>query len=423
MRVTLSTTLGILCLQLATLTNGAVPPTAAELELMRGFPPEPDKRVTAENFMVSPYNRWAFQHMRELFPSRHVAASDHVWALKSEPVDIANIEVEITDGRRSTVGDWLASAYTDAFLVLDRGVVVHEQYENGQAPATPHIMFSVTKSLTGTLVLMLMEEGLVDASKTVGDYLPELRDGAFGDATVQQVMDMTNSISYDETYDDPQSDIAGFLAAMYLGGEGLYANLQGLRDKAPDFEHGDAFHYVTPDPEVLGWIVRRVTGKNLAQNLEERIWSRMGTEFDAYYWLDPMGVEMAGGGLSMSLRDAARFGQMILEDGRYGGEQVLSPAIAQRIKTKRNHDVFNRYYRDDWYENVAESYHDQWWGYTGEDAVVALGVHGQFIYINSEHDVVIVKQSSDPDAENDRVDSETPRVLHAIASYLGERRK
>jgi CubicO group peptidase (beta-lactamase class C family) len=131
---------------------------------------------------------------------------------------------------------------------------------------------------------------------------------------------------------------------------------------------------------------------------------------------------MAGGGLSMTLRDAARFGQMILDDGQANGEQVLSADIAQRIKTPRNQATFNRYYQDAWYGSVAQGYHDQWWSYAGVDAVAALGVHGQFIYINSEHDVVIVKQSSDPDAENDRVDSETPMVMHAIAEFLGTQR-
>ena len=145
----------------------------------------------------------------------------------------------------------------------------------------------------------------------------------------------------------------------------------------------------------------------------------MGAEFSANYILDPIGIELAGAGLSMTLRDAARFGQMILMDGRAAGAQVISPAIAQRIKTTRNAEAFSRYYDDPWYTEVAEAYHDQWWSYAGVNAVVALGIHGQFIYVNSEHNVVIVKQSSDPFAEAERVDGETPVVLHAIANFLG----
>jgi CubicO group peptidase (beta-lactamase class C family) len=414
--------LGGLSLVASVLTYAAVPPTADDLGLMKGAPPPADKLVTAENFMLPPYNRWGFQHIRELFPTRAVPPAASPWALPSKPEDLGDIQVELGGGRRTTVGEWLASAYTDGFIVLDRGTVVHEQYENGQTPSTQHLMFSVTKSFTGTLMLDLMEQGRIDASRTVAHYLPELGGTAFADATVQQVMDMTNSIAYDETYADPESDIADFLTSMYLGGEGLYAHLKSLKGKQPDFEHGEAFHYVTPDPEVLGWLIRRATGQTLAETLYQRIWSKLGTESAANYWLDPTGVEMAGGGLSMTLRDAARFGQMILDDGEANGVQVLSPAIARRIKAPRNQAEFNRYYQDAWYGTVAQDYHDQWWSYAGVDAVAALGVHGQFIYVNSEHDVVIVKQSSDPDAENERVDSETPMVMHAIAEFLAARR-
>lgn len=395
--------------------------TAADHKLMIGAPPAKAQQVTQENFILPPYNRWSFQRVREFFPTRVVMPSTSTWVLPSQAVDISGVTVDLND-RQTTVADWLESAYTDGFIVLHRGTIVHEQYENGQRPSTPHIMFSVTKSLTGTLMLQLFEEGKVDPAETVASYIPELANSAYGDATIQQVMDMTNSIAYDETYDDPDSDIAGFIAAFYPLGEGIYANLASLKDKAHGFEHGEAFHYVTPDPEVLGWIIRRITGMNLADALDERIWSKLGTEFPANYWLDSFGVEMAGGGFSTTLRDAARFGQMVLDDGVANGVRVLSPAIAKRIKTPGNQPQFNRYYQDDWYRDIAEDYHDQWWSYTGVNAVVALGIHGQFIYINSDSDVVIVKQSSDPEAENERVDSETPKVMHAIAQYLGSLR-
>ena len=129
------------------------------------------------------------------------------------------------------VGDWLEAAYTDGFIVLHKGDVVYERYFNDQTPATQHLMFSVTKSFTGTMALMLMEQGLIDADALVASYLPELKDTAFGDATVQQMLDMTNSIDYVEDYYQPDAHITGFLNAMMPGGEGLYANLQTLTDK------------------------------------------------------------------------------------------------------------------------------------------------------------------------------------------------
>jgi CubicO group peptidase (beta-lactamase class C family) len=393
-------------------------PTAAELGLMMGSPPAPDKIVTAANFMSPPYNRWGLQHLRELVPTRSVPPAGPAAELPQQPVDVSNLPVTFRDGGTTTVGDWLAHAFTDGFIVLHHGNVVFERYYNGQTPATQHLMYSVTKSLTGTMMLMLMEQGLVDGAARVDTYLPELGDTAFGDATVQQMLDMTNSIEYNEEYYNPDADITRYLASLMPGGEGLEANLRGLKTHDRKFAHGEAFHYVTPNPEVLGWIIRRVTGENLATALHRMIWSKLGAEQEAYYWLDPYGVEMAGGGLSMSLRDAARFGQMILADGHFNGQQIVSAAIAQRIKTPRNAELFSLFYDDPWYGEFGGSYHDQWWGYKDSNVVAALGIHGQFIYINPDADVVIAKHSSDPEAESERVDVESVLVMNAILEHL-----
>ena len=115
-------------------------------------------------------------------------------------------------------------------VVLHGGDVAYEKYFNDQTPGTQHLMFSVTKSFTGTMMLMLMEQGRIDAESLVAEYLPELKNTAFGDATVQQILDMTNSINYVEDYYQPDAHITGFLNAMLPGGEGLYSNLQTLTE-------------------------------------------------------------------------------------------------------------------------------------------------------------------------------------------------
>ena len=395
-----------------------IPPTARELKLMVGAPPAESGRVTIENFLRAPHNRWGLQHIREVVPTRPVLVGESASALAYDLEDLSDLTVTFPDDRTVTVGDWLAAAYTDGFMVLHDGRVVFERYFNDQTPGTQHLMFSVTKSFTGTIMLMLIEQGRVDESLTIADYLPELAASAFGDATIAEVLDMTNSIEYVEDYTDPDAHIAGFLAAMMPGGEGLYSNLASLTEQHPDFEHGDAFHYVTPDPDVLGWVIRRVIGKNIAEIMHEFIWGPLGAAYEGNYWLDFHGVEMAGGGLSITLQDAARFGQMILQDGEFDGRRVLQKAVARRIKTKRNAEKFGLIYDDPWYGGITDSYHDQWWGYLGRNAVAALGVHGQFIYINSDANVVIAKQTSDPDAESFRVDTETALVMHAIADHL-----
>ena len=210
------------------------PDTAESLKLMVGAPPSEARQVTLENGLVAPYNRWSFQRMRELFPTRGITPAATPAALPTNPVEISNVSVTFSDGRSTTAGAWLADAYTDGFIVLHQGKVVHEQYLNGQQPTSEHIMFSVTKSFTGTMILMLAEEGLIDLSKPVSQYIPELAQSAYGDASVQQVMDMTNSITYDETYDDPESDIGRYFVALAPGGSGMYACLLYTSDAADE---------------------------------------------------------------------------------------------------------------------------------------------------------------------------------------------
>ena len=407
------------------------PATASQLRLMVGAPPPPHRQVNLGNFMRAPFNRWSYQHIRELLPTRAVARGESVAALPAQPTDLSSLEVKLDDERTETVAHFLERSYTDAFIVLHDGVVVYERYFNDQTPDVRHLMFSVTKSFTGTLALMLIEQGLIDPKRVVGDYVPELKASAFADATVQQLLDMTNSIDFDETYTDPNSDIARFVAAFGTpaafgepdshgaGAGSIYSYLQTLVAHDPHFGHGEAFHYVTADPEVLGWIIRRVTHKNLAQVLSEMIWQKLGVEADGYYWLDAQGTEMAGGGLNITLRDAARFGQMILDDGRFNNQQIVSSAVAQRIKQAGVPDVFAKYYEEPWYHQVGYAYHDQWWTFKNADhAVSALGVYGQYIYIDPIAHVVIVKQTSDPDAEGATNDVDGPVVLNAIAQHL-----
>lgn len=198
--------------------------------------------MTIDNFLLAPYNRWSLRHLREIVPTRSVPNGDSVAILNERPIDLSGLEVSFPDGRTVAIGPWLESSYSDGFIVLHKGDVVYEQYFNGQTPWTQHLMFSVTKSFTGTMALMLIEQGLIDETKTVRDYVPELADTAFGDATIRHMLDMTNSIEYIEDYYNPDAHITRFLNALMPGGEGLYFNLQTLTEKDNRFSHGDAFH-------------------------------------------------------------------------------------------------------------------------------------------------------------------------------------
>jgi len=401
---------------------------------MQGFPPAADQRVTRETTMVPPFNRWAFQHIRELHPSRAVHRdASRVSPLLSDLQDLGSFSAPVREGRVATLEELLDASHTDAFLVLHRGRIVYERYLNGMQPSSPHLVFSCTKSFVGTMLLTLIEQGRVDAAKPVSYYVPELARSAFGEATVQQVLDMTTAIRFEEVYADRASDWAryGDVFGMYGATPGNLKGPTSIFDFLPTLEregtHGQAFHYVTPNTDVLGWILSRVTGLSVAAALETMIWQPLGTENDGYFWLDAGGREFAGAGLSISPRDAARFGQMILDQGRYDGRQVLPAAVAARILRPGNAEIFTKIYPDnEWYGPIAHSYHDQWWSFSNAHKTVsAIGIHGQYIWLDPVAQMVVVKVSSSPDAEggaNDVNDTDLPLFYQALAEHLMGRR-
>ncbi len=160
------------------------------------------------------------------------------------------------------------------------------------------------------------------------------------------------------------------------------------------------------------------------------LWQPLGAERDGYIWLDAGGTEMAGGGLNITARDAARFGQMILQGGKFNGRQILPAAVTTRIlQHKGDPEVFTRIYSQfegtEWYGTIAYAYHDQWWTFNNaHKAVSAIGVHGQYIYLDPVANMVVVKQSSSPDAEggaNESNDTDGPLLYQALAEQLMKR--
>jgi CubicO group peptidase (beta-lactamase class C family) len=438
-RMALATLLGraTLLLGVAAATTHAAPnPGSAELGLMQGFPPPADKIVRRGNFMTAPANRWAFQHIRELQPTREISRGDEPASkLESVPLDLGKVTGTVREGRVISLDQLVEEAHTDAMLVMHKGRIVYERYLNGQTARTQHQMFSATKSFVGTLMLMLIEEGKVDPTQTVASLVPELKDSAFGDATVQQVLDMTTAVDYREIYDDPTSEIWrygyvfgvwGTPPADYKGPLTIYDYLPTLKKEGT---HGVGFHYVTPNTDVLGWIIRRVTGKAVDRNIEERLWQPIGAERDGYIWLDGAGNEMAGGGLNITARDAARFGQMILHKGRFNGRQVIPEAVATRILRPGDPEKFTHFYKQfrdtEWYGTIGYGYHDQWWTFNNAHKTTsAIGVHGQYIWLDPIAEMVVVKQSSSPDAEggaNESNDTDGPLLYMALAEYLMRR--
>lgn len=369
----------------------------------------PELRVTRDNWRIYPYSRWAFQHARELVPSRMIRRSGEPRALDAQLRDFSSLVFPDEHGRPVRWHEFLERTYTDAFLVLHRGVIVHEHYANGMAPDTPHLLFSVTKSFFGLLAEILIAEGAVNPQAHVETYVPELAASAFAGTTVRQVLDMTDGVAFDEDYANPEADVHRYSAAYWTpqaGFGGVFEALKGLTTRtAPP---GTRFSYRTPVADVLGWILLRATGQSLAKLLGDRIWRPAGCADNAQILLDTAGHEIAGTGLNATARDLARVALMVLGGGWVDGRLVIPPAALDNIAMGGDRALFDA---ASYPTRPGGSYRSQWWiNHEGYGSLSALGVFGQRLYLEPGSGLVVVRMGSHPVASNSFTD-----VIHANA--------
>lgn len=393
---------------------------------MMGSPPPPDKLVRFADGSMSrfPQSRWASSNFRALVPTKTVARGlGPVVALpRSDRDDLDTVTfTPIGATAPMTWADALWANYTDGIVVLHKGRIVYERYFGALDADTQHIAFSVTKSFFGTIAACLAHEGLLDEKALVSHYVPELKASAFGDATVRQVLDMTTALQYSEVYTDPKAEIwsysrAGNLMARpagYEGPESFYEYLQSVKKLGT---HGESFSYKTINTDVLGWIIQRITGLSLAENLSRRIWSRLGMEHDAYITVDTAGTEFAGGGLNTTLRDLARFGEMMRNDGQVQGQQVVPKAVVDDIRRGADPAKFTP---AGYVTLPGWSYRTMWWvSHNPHGAYMARGIHGQAIYIDPKAEMVIARYASHHIAGNMGIDPQSIPAYHALAKYL-----
>ena len=378
------------------------PQTAEEMGLMQGFPPAPEKVVTHENQLLGPFNRWSFQNELPLNRVVDVWRGDGPTAnLEYSPLDLSGVGYQNRLGQSFSFEDMVELSYTDGIVVLHQGRIIYERYLNGMQPHSLHAWASGSKSMTGTLAALLMHEGLFDPDEVVSHYLPELQNSGFGDATVRQVMDMTTDLRFPEESADPISENMQYSVAMGWrkppSGEAealhAYNYLPGMRKGG---EHGLRFTYLTPNTDVLAWLIKRLTNQTLAEVMRRRIWSKLGAERDAFWITGPLAVETAGSGLLTTTRDMARFGQMLLQKGRINGQQILPEDVTADIEVGGDRQAFARGPAAN-PTNQGWSYHHQWWlTHDPHSAYLGMGYGGQMLYIAPAAHLVIAKFSSYP---------------------------
>jgi CubicO group peptidase (beta-lactamase class C family) len=370
-----------------------------------------------------PWNRWAFQHVREILPTAEVwRGRGPVRDLPRAERDLDNLPVKSVSGEMATLSGLLDETYTDGLLVLKDGAVAYERYFNGMDERTLHLSQSVGKSFVGAVAGILAGCGLLDVQAPVTQYLPELNGTAYRGASLQQVLDMTSGVRFSEDYANPYSDVGKSDVASgwkpvppesdpaFQWPRHMFELILGLGEM--DRRHGERFSYRSIETDVLAFCMERVTGKRLPQLLSEEIWQKMGAEESANLTVDPAGYGLGDGGLNASLRDYGRFGQLYLEHG--GG--IVPPNWIEATRNG-NHTIFGEPYT---YSLPAGAYRNQFWiEDPGSRAIMARGVFGQLIYINWDYRMVVVKLSSWPDFLSVPFNIATLASIHAIAGELG----
>lgn len=393
---------------------------------MQGSPPPADKliRFTDPGYFSFPKLRWTVCHFRELMPTAGVDNGPQGARALATALDPSLDAVTFKPlGSRATM-TWnqaFDANYTDGIIVLHHGRVVYERYDGCLDARTLHGAMSVTKSLTGLLGEMLVAEGKLDENARVGELIPELRASAFGDATVRQVMDMTTALRYSEDYADPGAEVwtyakAGSPLPKPVDYEGPRSYFEYLQTVNKQGIHGEAFGYKTVNSDALGWLLARATGQSVGELLSKRIWSRIGADREAFYTVDSIGTPFAGGGFNATLRDLARLGQMMLDQGRVGDEQIVPRSAIARIRKGGDPATFAK---AGYGLLPGWSYGGMWW-ISNDDhgAYAARGVHGQTIWIDPAADMVIVRFASNPVAANAASDPTSLPAYRAVADHL-----
>lgn len=346
-----------------------------------------------------------FQHMYEIQPRKLVKRGTSVFPFKTDLKDLP--EVFSYEGEAHVTESFLEDTKTSGLLVLQNDAIVYEDYRLGSHEHTLFSSNSMGKSVVSALMGIAVKEGFIkDIDDPIGRYIPELKHTELADIPIKACLQMASGIDFDEDKDMSSysmSTLLGMSSMKLIGKAGI---------KEAPYTHRQ---YLSINTEILGEILVRTTGRGLADYLEEKIWSKIGAEHDAYWTLNN-GKELAMGGLCISLRDYARFARLYLNDGSFEGEQII-PADWIRdsvdiqfdyAKPGANHDAYN-----------AIGYGYQWWVPEGnEGEFMAIGVYSQWIYVNPAKHIIIVKTGADPEFDDTAYELEHVEFFRAVASYI-----
>jgi CubicO group peptidase (beta-lactamase class C family) len=330
-----------------------------------------------------------FRNTHRLFATRVVRASSHPRELPRASASLDDFSV-VHEGRRVGLDELLELNRIAGLLVLRDGAVVLERYRYGNTSETRWMSMSVAKSVLATLAGAALREGrLVSLDTPITRLVPALAGSAYEGVSLGHVLAMQSGVAWREAYSDSTSDRRRLLEAQLVQRPGAVLEVMAALPRAAPV--GTRTLYSTGETQVAAEALRAAVGMSLAEYLRERIWESAGMEADAHWWLDaPNGTEIGGSGLGATLRDYARFGQFVLDQGVIGADTLLPPGWVH--EAGRKHSLL---------DGTDTPFGLLWWPASTElggrhGAFTAEGIHGQFVHIDPVARVVIVQWGARP---------------------------
>lgn len=388
-------------------------------------PIPPRAAITLADWRVHPNSRYSFQHVSEFVPVAMVATPAGTEEPSPGPCLLARMTLNDPDGSPVAALDHMRRSYADHLVVMRDGRVVAEWLADTADPDRPHLVFSISKSVTGLLAGIAAGEGLLDPDAPVTDYVPSMAGSTYGSARVRDLLDMTVDLDFDEEYLDDGGAFDRYRCAMLWNPERLGTTPETMEAFLATLGghgagHGKCFYYASPNSDLLGLVVERAAGMRYPLYLAEKLWKPMGARGAAWVTVDRAGTARAAGGVCLTTRDLARLGQLVLDDGRApdGAQVVPRDWIADmRANGDRRAWVDGNFadmfaegrYRSCWYD-VGD----------GRGSIAAVGIHGQWLWTDPVSRVVIAKTASRPDPSDDDATALEIRMLGQIARAFGD---
>ena len=368
-----------------------------------------------DNWRTTPYSKWSFHHVREIVPSAEIKNNNQV---------IIPLRENIKTFVNLNISKIMDETETDAIVITKDNDILFEKYNNKMTKSSPHILFSVSKSILGLLVGSLVESKELKEDDLVIKYIPELDGTAYSDATIRDLLDMRVGVKFDEDYTAVSGPIVNYRYAANWNPvpEGVEAGdlrsfMSSLTER--DGKHGGRFHYVSPNTDLMAWVCERATGVRYAELLSERLWTPIGAEYSGYITVDRIGAARAAGGVCFTARDLARVGLLIANNGYANGKQIISETWIDDIVNNGSDDAWKKREGMDEFGNMPMHYRSFWYVQKDGDPLVhGLGIHGQYLFIDPKLNLSISWFSSDNEATGSNYISKVMNAVKLIRNEL-----